>query len=95
MKNGGLGFDAKIPSLQNSPGITIPKFIEEMPVEILKKQTQNNVPVIMGANRHDGSFAFEDIYRKYLIENDLLDDKVFMRNEVLPGLIKAMSKFKT
>jgi len=44
----------------------------------------------MGATRHDGSFAFEDIYRKYLVHHDLINDKEFMRNDLLPQMIKIM-----
>jgi carboxylesterase type B len=89
-KAGGLGFDAKIPSVQNSPHITIPKFLKEMPAEILRQRKQNPVNLIMGATRHDGSFAFEDVYKKYLVENGLIDDHDFMRNYLLNKLIKTM-----
>jgi hypothetical protein len=86
---GGLGFDAKVPSIQ-SPDLTIEKFLSKSPIDILLAGEQNNVPLIMGANRHDGSFAFEDIYNKYL--KSMIDDEEWTRNELLPQLIKAMSK---
>jgi len=56
-EKGLLGFDAKVPSVQNSDKITIPKFLEEMPAEILKKGKQNPANLIMGANRHDGKYS--------------------------------------
>ncbi|OXA59743.1 Acetylcholinesterase-1 [Folsomia candida] len=89
-KAGGLGFDAKVPSVQHSPLITIPKFLEEMPAEILMKGKQNPANLIMGATRHDGSFAFEDVYKKYLVENNLVDDVDFMKNDLLNQMIKIM-----
>ncbi len=47
----------------------------------------------MGATRHDGSFAFEDVYLKYLVANGLVNNTDFMRNDLLNQMIKTMSKF--
>ena len=48
------------------------------------------MPVMMGANRQDGSFAFEEIYDTFL--KDKVDDEEWMRNELLPQLFKTMSE---
>jgi len=86
---GRLGFDAKVPSVQ-SPGLNVPIFLPAMPTEILAEGKQNNVPLIMGAMRHDGSFAFEDIYRKFIVANGYLNNATFLRNDLLPTLMKSL-----
>jgi carboxylesterase type B len=84
----GFGFDAKSPSIQ-SPSLTIPRFLSEEPRDILAKKAQNNIPLIMGAMRHDGTFVFQTLYDSFLVKNDLLNNSTFLRNQMLPWFLEA------
>jgi len=86
---GEFGFDAKVPSIQ-SPSLTIPRFLSEPPIDILTQKKQNNVPLIMGAMRHDGTFVFQDIYNKFIRRHDLVNNSTYLRNDLLPMLLESM-----
>jgi len=91
MREGRLGFDAKVPSVQ-SESLSIERFMPEHPFEVFKKGQQSPVPVMMGALRHDGSFALESMYKKYIRHHDLENNSTFLRNQLLPELLSAMGK---
>jgi len=78
-----------VPSIQ-SPSLTIPKFLAESPAQILAGKKQNNVPLIMGAMRHDGTFVFDDMYKKYILRHGLINNSTFLRNDLLPKLLESM-----
>ncbi|OXA51364.1 fatty acyl-CoA hydrolase precursor, medium chain [Folsomia candida] len=86
---GRLGFDAKMPSIQ-SPGLTVPYFMPQHPYEVLEKLEQRNVPVVFGATKHDGTFALDDIVTNFILPNELDKNETYMRNELLPNLLKNL-----
>jgi hypothetical protein len=87
---GRLGFDARVPSIQSAPEITIEKFLPKHPMEVLLAQEQNSVPLLLGATKHDGSYPLDDIYTYYLKPNGHLEDPNYMRNEMLPELLTML-----
>lgn len=86
---GGFGFDTKVPSIQ-SESLTIERFLSESPLEIMRKGEQSNVPLIMGANRHDGSFVLDSTYRKFIVANGHHLNTTFMKNDLGPTLLRNM-----
>lgn len=67
---GRLGFDTKMPSIQ-APGLSIPYFMPKHPHAVMEAGEQRNVPMILGATRHDGSFPLDDIYNNYIKPNGM------------------------
>jgi carboxylesterase type B len=90
MLNGRLGFDAVSPSIQHSEWITTPKFLAKPPSEILRNKEQNPVNLIMGANRHDGSFFLENIYNDYLVPNGYHKNPEFLKNKLIARFIPML-----
>ncbi|ODM94391.1 Fatty acyl-CoA hydrolase precursor, medium chain, partial [Orchesella cincta] len=84
-----LGFDAKVPSLQN-PELTIPKFMIETPYAVIEKGEQLDIPLMMGATRHDGTFVMEDTYNKFLEKHNYTTNPIYLRNELIPTLLTAL-----
>jgi len=85
---GRLGYDARVISIQDD-SITIPRMLEEHPLNILRRGEQANVPLIMGATRHDGSFPAEDIYQDFIAPNGLESNTSFVRNDLIPFLLET------
>jgi hypothetical protein len=86
---GRLGFDAKVPSIQ-APGLTIPYFMPKHPYEVMENLEQRNVPVVFGATKHDGSFPLDDIYNNYIKPHGLDKNETFLKNDMLPTLLKNL-----
>lgn len=63
------------------------QYVENLSIFLL-----HNLQTISYKCVYQGSFAFEDVYKKYLVENGLVDDHDFMRNYLLNKLVKTMSK---
>ncbi|OXA59746.1 Fatty acyl-CoA hydrolase precursor, medium chain [Folsomia candida] len=89
---GRLGYDARMPSIQAStaPSLTIPIFMPNHPYETLEKLEQRNVSVVLGATRHDGSYPLDDIYNNFLKPHGLDKNETFLRNDLLPTLLKTL-----
>ncbi|CAL8107041.1 unnamed protein product [Orchesella dallaii] len=86
---GRLGFDAKVPSLQD-PNLTVPKFMTETPYDVIEKGNQLDIPLMMGATRHDGTFVMEDTYDSFLVKHNYTTNPIYMRNEFLPTLLGSL-----
>jgi len=85
----GLGYEAKVPYIQ-SPGLSIPLFLPEHPVEILRKGEQSHVPLFLGGTKHDGSFALEGLYYGFIVHNDLHLNGTFLKEHLFSTMVKAM-----
>lgn len=91
-----MGYDDKVPSIQavdNLPGMEI--FLAKSPLEIIEAGEQSNVPIMIGATRHDGTMALEKTYYDYLKPNNLVEDELFLKNELIPKLCELMGKSKS
>jgi len=86
---GRLGYDARVPSIQ-APGLTIPYFMPKHPYDVLENLEQSNVSVVMGSTRHDGSYPLNDIYNDYLKPNGLDKNETFIKNDMMPTLLRNL-----
>lgn len=80
----GLGFVT--PTIEpDLPGA----FITEEPMDLLTHGDIPNVPVMLGTNLHEGSYVLGLLYQAKIGPEDLADDPVWMRNEIIPALLGA------
>jgi len=92
MFNGRLGFDARVPSIQHNAQLNHPRFLPKDPLEVLLNGEQDDVNLMLGATKHDGSYPLDDIYVYYLEPNGHLEDENYMQNEMLPELLGMLGK---
>lgn len=64
--------------------------MEETPLNVFLKGEQKNIPVLLGATRHDGSFVAESTYDDFLRREGWLDDMEKLRNEFFHVLLKGL-----
>jgi hypothetical protein len=88
---GRLGFDARVTNIQ-APGLSHEYFMPKHPFEILQAGEGLPVPVVLGATRHDGSFPLDDIYNNYIIPKGLDKNETFIRNDLMPTLLRALGR---
>jgi hypothetical protein len=58
----------------------------EIPLPTLYEQ----VPIMFGANSHEGSFVYGVVYNGFLVPNNLTENEDFLRHELLPYLLRAI-----
>ncbi|ODN05232.1 Carboxylesterase 4A [Orchesella cincta] len=64
-------------------------FITEDPVKILKNgDISSKVPIMLGANKHDGSFILANMYLAKLGPEKLAENSEYMRWELVPNLLR-------
>ncbi len=82
-----------MPSIQ-APGLSHPYFMTKHPYEVLENLEQRNVPVVLGATRHDGSYPLDDIIINFIKPHELDKNETFLRNDLFPTLLKTLGIFK-
>ncbi|CAL8131722.1 unnamed protein product [Orchesella dallaii] len=63
-------------------------FITEEPVNIMKNGDMSNVPIMIGATKHDGSFILANLYLAKLGPEKLDENPDYMRVELIPNLLR-------
>lgn len=66
--------------------------MDELPLDVFLQGKQKNVPVMMGATRHDGTFLAETTYEDFLLPNQWLDDMPSFRNEFFQILLRGLGE---
>ena len=61
---------------------------------LLKEGEIQDVPVIMGANLHEGSYALGLLYQAALGPQGLVNDSIWLRDELIPSLLQAFGTSK-
>ncbi|CAG7816018.1 unnamed protein product [Allacma fusca] len=80
----GLGFVT--PTIEPKlPGA----FITEDPLTLLNEGEIADVPVILGATLHEGSYVLGLLYRAYLGPDGRVNDTQWMRNDLIPSLLSV------
>jgi len=67
-------------------------FMPEHPENIYEKGEQSNVPLLMGATRHDGSYVLGVFYNRFIKHNNLTEDVTFLRTDLVPSVLRALGK---
>ena len=68
------------------------KFYSEgqTPDDMLYQGDYQSVPILFGANSHEGSYVYGVVYNEYIIPNNLIDDQEFFKNEFIHVLMKTV-----
>lgn len=91
-KDARIGFGPVSPAVQRTPLGTLPIFLPKDPLDILTAKEQSNVPLMIGATKHDGSFVLTVLYYQYLMENGLVNDTAFLKTNLVSNIMQALGK---
>lgn len=80
-KNGQMGFRGAAPVTQSS-NVT-ERLVVKHPLEYLKDGNFSDVPLIIGTNKHEGSFVLTIMYTEFLKPNNYLDDPEYLQNDMM------------
>jgi hypothetical protein len=88
-QNGGLGFGGTIPCAQTKG---VQKFYkhDESPEQKLHSGNFERVPIMFGANAHEGSFVYAEVYNAYLAKNNLTEDTNFLKYGLVHQLLQTV-----
>jgi len=90
---GRLGYDARMPSIQ-APGLDADPdfeyFMPKHPFEVLEAGEMPDIPIVLGATRHDGAYPLDDIYNNFIKPNGFHKNETYLKNELLPFLLKVL-----
>ncbi|CAG0883391.1 unnamed protein product [Cyprideis torosa] len=89
MLQGRHGFRGISPVIQVTGGGQ-PSFITEQPAVSLSEGRFNRVPMIFGANKHEGSFVLGLVYEYHLEPLNLVNDLEFFNNEMVGRIAKML-----
>lgn len=64
------------------------------PLELLENGLVENVPVMMGANQHEGSFLLGVAYALRLGWNNTLDDPVYVHQKLVGDLLATWGVYE-
>ncbi|XP_076054017.1 juvenile hormone esterase-like [Oratosquilla oratoria] len=90
-KNGGMGFMGAAPVVQDNTTISNPEdiLVTKFPEHYIRDGEIADVPVMYGANKHEGSYVLAIMYQSYLEANGLLHNETFMKDEMLTKFLNA------
>lgn len=97
-REGRLGFAAVSPTLQmfETSNPNFEKILTEHPHDTFESGLQANVPLMMGATRHDGSYVLGVVYNRFFKDNGYVNatdsDYEFMSKEAVPSILRALGK---
>ncbi|XP_042203056.1 juvenile hormone esterase-like [Homarus americanus] len=84
---GGMGFKGAAPVTQGSN--VSDRLLEHDPLQYFLDGNVTDVPLMIGANKHEGSFVLGIMYAEFLEPNNLTDDKHYMRTRMIDDLLAA------
>lgn len=85
---GGLGFGGQSPIVQTAGK---ERALTREPKELFESgDYATDVRVLMGANKHEGLFGINYIYRMFIRPNNLINDTEFLTNDAVPMVLKAL-----
>ncbi|KZS04109.1 Carboxylic ester hydrolase [Daphnia magna] len=87
LKNGGMGFGASNPVMQIAGAQRI---LEVEPRKQFETGNYNNVPIMFGANKHEGVLVFSYAWKDYLEPNNMTSNATFLENDLVPNILKAL-----
>jgi len=82
------GFDG-INAVIQPASLTVPRFLPEDPLKLLKQGKFMKIPVIHGANRNEGSFIFGLMYNDFMKVNNLTNDTTFLETDCIATMLRA------
>ncbi|KAK4299471.1 hypothetical protein Pmani_028255 [Petrolisthes manimaculis] len=85
-KHGQMGFRGAAPVVETN--VTEP-LITKQATDYFIDGDVKNVPLIIGANKHEGSFVLSIMYFDFLLPNNLADDKQYVQYDMLDDLLNC------
>ncbi|CAG0889266.1 unnamed protein product [Cyprideis torosa] len=86
---GQHGFNGVSPVVQVAGG-GYDLLIREDPYTALTAGRHSGVPVILGCNKHEGTFVLGLLYNEYLVPKNLVDDPNFLSNSLVTSFTDAV-----
>ena len=87
--NGGMGFGGSIPCSQTK-GARKFYYGEQTPEYMLYSGQYERVPIMFGANSHEGAFVYATIYNSFLEPNSLHNDTMFLKKDLVHRLLQTV-----
>jgi len=88
-EKGYMGFEGVSPVVQTENIASTNRLIKKMPLEYITNGEAVDVPVMMGANRDEGSFVFGVMYLDYLVPRELVDDSEYLANDMISDVLQS------
>ena len=63
---------------------------DETPMDLLYDGDFEHLPIMFGANSHEGSYVFADVYNDFFVPNGLQNNETFLRNDIIHSLMKVV-----
>merc|ERR1712168_424543 len=86
---GGMGFGGSIPCAQTK-GEKRFYTSDQTPEKLLHSGHYEKVPIMFGANSHEGSFVYATVYNSFLAPNDYVDNEKFLREDLVHQLLQTV-----
>jgi len=88
--NGGMGFGGSTPCTQTK-GARQFYYGEQTPEYMLYSGQYERVPIMFGANSHEGSFVYATVYNDFFLPNNLHNDTDFLTHDLVHRLMQAVA----
>ncbi|KAK8750430.1 hypothetical protein OTU49_014823 [Cherax quadricarinatus] len=92
-KSGGMGFKGASPVTQG-PSVSDP-LVTKDPKQSFKDHDMSDVPLMIGANKHEGSFIMGIMYNEYLVANNKTNDTEYLRTDMIDDILGAFGVVDT
>jgi len=86
---GGMGFGGSIPCAQTK-GEKRFYTSDQTPEKLLHSGHYEKVPIMFGANSHEGSFVYATVYNSFLAPNNYIDNEKFLRQDLVHQLLQTV-----
>lgn len=87
LKNGGMGFGASNPVIQIAGAQRI---LEIEPRQQFESGDYSTVPVLFGANKHEGVLVLAYAWKDYMEPNNMTTNGTFLEVDLVPNILKAL-----
>jgi hypothetical protein len=67
-------------------------FMPKHPFEVLEAGEMPDIPIVLGATRHDGAYPLDDIYNDFIKPNGFHKNETYIKNELLPFLLRILGR---
>lgn len=85
--NGEGGFRGAAPIIQNEE-VSEP-LVTKHPTEYYEDGDVSDVPLMIGANKHEGSFSLGVMYWSYLLPKHYINDSDYLKNDLMADVLKS------
>jgi len=85
---GGLGFGGSTPCPQTK-GERKFYTADQTPESLLHSGQYERVPIMFGANSHEGSYVYGEVYNKFFLPNNLTNDTEFLKIDLVHQLLQT------